>query len=114
MKTKWGYKKQMRHTKHNIENFVPVFAIKDISLEREDNSDADVQSDTAQVSFFDIKEMYDIAYNAINEGRSDYKAKEMMAQAIKMDMAYRCQLARQSKYKKQSQMNDFRIISSGH
>lgn len=66
---------------------------------------------TAELSFFDIKEMYDRAYTAIEAGRDDYKAKEIMAEAIKMDMAYRCQLARKSTYKKQSRLNDFKITS---
>ena len=67
--------------------------------------------DQATLSFFDIKELYDRAYEALNAGRTDYKAKEMMALAIKMDMAYRCQLARKSSYKKCSQLEDFRITS---
>ena len=75
---------------------VPVFKITDV---RQDPSKY-VHPSQEVISFFDIKELYDLAYAAKEKGRDDYKAKEMMAEAIKMDMAYRCQLARHSKYKK--------------
>lgn len=86
---------------------VPVFTIRDIDSDHLGT----LAPSQDQISFFDIKELYDRAYAAKDEGRNDYKAKEMMAEAIKMDMAYRCQLARQSKYAKHSQMHDFKIIS---
>jgi len=69
------------------------------------------QSNAAEISVFDVKELYDRAYDALNAGRDDYKAKEMMAQAIKMDMAYRCQLARKNTYQTRSQMHDFTITA---
>ena len=69
----------------------------------------------AELSYFEVKELYERAYEALNTGREDYKAKEMMALAIKMDIAYRCQLARKntcnSTYKKPSRLNDFHITS---
>jgi hypothetical protein len=67
--------------------------------------------DQATLSFFDIKGLYDRAYEALNAGRTDYKAKEMMAEAIKMDMMYRCQIARKNTYNKCSRLEDFRITS---
>ncbi len=85
-----------------------MFKIKDMDIEHQEA----IQPDHALLSFLDIKELYDRAYAAVEEGREDYKAKEMMAEAIKYDMAYRCQLARRSNYKQKSQINDFRIISN--
>ena len=92
-------------TKNNTnENYIPVF--------NTEQTDQDVTApQTAKLSYFEIKEAYDRAYDAIEAGRDDYKAKEIMAEAIKMDMTYRCQLARQSSYKKQSKLNDFKITS---
>ena len=74
-------------------------------------SENPTDTQAAEISFFDVKALYECAYEAVNAGREDYKAKEMMAQAIKMDMAYRCQLSRKSCYKKPSRLNDFRITS---
>lgn len=87
---------------------VPVFIIKDNPVE----SKFEPKAAPEELSFFDIKQLYDTAYAALEAGRDDYKAKEIMSHAIKLDMAYRCQLARRNNYKKQSQMNDFRIISN--
>lgn len=87
---------------------IPVFKI--IDMDHSQSGDIDVLAE--KISFFDVKELYDRAYDVINSGRQDYKAKEMMAEAIKMDMAYRCQLARKSKYKKYSRLDDFRVITT--
>jgi hypothetical protein len=85
----------------------PIFKMNDTQQEKI----GDFSPSQDPLSFFDIKELYDRAYAAVNEGRDDYKAKEMMAEAIKMDMTYRCQLERHSKYNKQSKINDFRVMS---
>lgn len=89
---------------HENKSYIPVLNIEE--------AEQDITApQTAELSFFEIKEIYDRAYAALEAGRDDYKAREIMAEAIKMDMAYRCQLARKSSYKKQSKLNDFKITS---
>lgn len=110
MKTKQPTQTGIIIEKQDTAQNIPMFKIKDMEIERQEI----IQPDQAKLSFLDIKELYDRAYMAIAEGREDYKAKEMMAEAIKLDMAYRCQLARRANYKQQSKMSDFRIIADVH
>jgi len=91
----------------NTQKHVPVFNIEDMDKQLQDN----ILPQTEAISFFDIKELYDRAYAALDKGDNSYKTKEIMAEAIKMDMAYRCQLARKSSYNKPSRLNDFHIIT---
>lgn len=48
-----------------------------------------------EISLFDVKELYDLAYSKPTD--SD-EFKSIMADAVKMDMAYRRQLQENSKY----------------
>lgn len=99
-------------TTENMAGNVPVFDIVKMSPTSYQATDTEGKAQEDALSFFDVKEIYDRAYAALEDGRDDFKAKEMMAEAIKMDMRYRCQLSRQSRYKKPSQMNDFKIITT--
>ena len=64
------------------------------------------------ISFFDVKELYEQAYEALQINGECYKAKEVMAKAVKLDMLYRVQLARASRYQKHSKLHDFSITST--
>ena len=61
------------------------------------------------ISFLDVKELYEHAYEALQTNGECYKAKEIMAQAVKLDMLYRIQLSRSSRYQKHSKLHDFSI-----
>ena len=54
----------------------------------------------AEISFFDVKEMYDAAYAEKEKGRVNMKRfQKLMAHATLLDMAYRAQLSKQKSFK---------------
>lgn len=52
-----------------------------------------------EISVFDVKELYDIAYDHKANGASAEKFQALMADALQMDMAYRRQLAKNNPYR---------------
>lgn len=60
----------------------------------------------AELSVFDVKELYDLAYAEKNKG-NDTGFKSVLAEAVKLDMAYRRQLAKMSSYKSPSKLETF-------
>ena len=64
------------------------------------------------LSVFDVKELYDAAYDALDNGTNEYRAKKMMAEAIKADMLYRVTLARDSRYQPQSETSAFQELAA--
>ncbi|NQZ14680.1 MAG: hypothetical protein HRT94_07650 [Alphaproteobacteria bacterium] len=54
----------------------------------------------AEISFFDVKEVYEAAYAEKEKARVNIKRfKQLMAKATLMDMAYRAQLTNARAYK---------------
>ena len=59
----------------------------------------------AELSVFDVKELYDMAYHFEKSDTRKFKA--LLAEAVKLDMEYRRQLARQAVFKDTSKQKSF-------
>lgn len=60
------------------------------------------------VSIFDVKELYDLAYEEKAKGEAGKDAfKKILAEAVKLDLAYRRQLAKAASYKDKTKMKKF-------
>ncbi len=106
-------KKQVITDKNNHKKAqaqVPVFDNKGHDALKDHQTGAQKDTMEDKISFFDVKDLYDRAYAALDSHPEEYKTKEIMAEAIKFDMLYRCQLAQQNNYNPKSKINDFRII----
>ena len=64
----------------------------------------------AELSVFDVKEIYDMAYSF--ENSDDGKFKALLAEAVKLDMAYRHQLAQRSSFKDPAKQKSFNTAVS--
>lgn len=73
---------------------VPMFIEENIEARMVDNKTNEEIS--YEISLFDVKELYDLAYSKDSDS-SAFKA--IMAEAVKMDMAYRQQLSANKAYK---------------
>ena len=72
-----------------------------------DNGNA-TELNNVPLSLFDVKELYDQAYAEKAKGTNGEEAfKELLAEAVKMDMAYRRQLAQASSYKDKKKIKMF-------
>jgi len=54
---------------------------------------------TEEISVFEVKELYDAAYEQKAQGAGEDVFQKMMAEAVKMDMAYRRQLSQKDSYR---------------
>ncbi len=62
----------------------------------------------AAVSLFDVKELYDLAYAEKAKGTEGVNAfKKILAEAVKLDLAYRRQLSKNSAYKDHTELKNF-------
>lgn len=67
----------------------------------------------AEISVFDVKELYDLAYAEKDNGDSGAIAfKKILAEAVKLDLAYRRQLAKKSIYKDTSKLKNFKMATA--
>ncbi|NCO04433.1 MAG: hypothetical protein GW903_09605 [Alphaproteobacteria bacterium] len=57
------------------------------------------KTQTQELSIFDVKELYDLAYDQKAKGASAEKFQALMADALQLDMAYRRQLAKNNPYR---------------
>ena len=64
----------------------------------------------AELSVFDVKEMYDLAYGF--EASDAGKFKTLLAEAVKLDMAYRHQLAQKASFKDTAKQKSFNTAGS--
>lgn len=60
----------------------------------------------AEISVFDVKELYDLAYDQKANGASAEKFQALMADALQLDMAYRRQLAKNNPYRQIKRRSD--------
>ncbi len=75
-------------------NITPMF--KPVFEEKQDN----IMANKENISIFDVKELYDAAYEAQEYGaEGETMFQTLIAKAIKMDMAYRQQLAEDTNFR---------------
>ena len=96
------------HQKTQIQ--VPVFAMTDNDALKGHQTNAKIDTMEEKVSFFDVKDLYDRAYAALSSAPDDYQTKEIMSEAIKLDVLYRCQLAQGESYRKNSRTHGLCLI----
>lgn len=91
---------------------VPMFLTKDmeqpmaLKAQTQENS---FQTQQAELSVFDVKELYDLAYTY--ETKDEGKFKALLSEALQLDVAYRRQLAAKQPYKNVSKETDFSDIA---
>lgn len=95
---------------HNGMN-VPMFMSS--KMEQPMANDAQTQNETqkqdAPLSVFDVKELYDLAYAEKAKGLEGEDAfKMILAEAVKLDMAYRRQLSKAAVYKDHTKIKNFK------
>lgn len=89
---------------------VPVFL--PVNMEQPMATEAKTQENNAELSLFDVKELYDRAY-AEKEGGAEDKFKAILAEAVKLDLAYRRQLSKNAVYKDPAQIKKFKSATEG-
>lgn len=72
---------------------------------------AKTQAVPAELSIFDVKELYDLAYDIKAKDGDDARFKQVMAEALQLDMAYRRQLAQKIDYKEQKEIKSIETHS---
>ena len=76
--------------------------------------DATTQEQQAQPSLLDVKELYDLAYAEKDKGAAGEEAfKTILAEAVKLDLAYRRQLTKDAMYQEPSKLKTFDDASEG-
>ena len=88
---------------------VPMFTPSNMEQPMADK--AKTQQQQAELSLLDVKEMYDLAY--AEKDTNEQKFKTILAEAVKLDLAYRRQLANNASYKEPSKMKNFTKVSEG-
>ena len=82
----------------------PMFAPKTMEQPMSDNKSNKTQNNAPQtqteLSVFDVKELYDLAYSYKADDNAKFKA--VLAEAVKLDMAYRRQIEKKMPYAAQS------------
>jgi len=68
---------------------VPIFAVDEKNIVVCEDT-MEIKTDEQEICVLDVKELYDAAYDAKGD---DIRFKALMAEAVKLDMAYRKQLA---------------------
>ena len=99
---------------------VPMFLPKNIKTNMEQPMADDAQKNKrtqeqdATVSLFDVKELYDLAYAEKAKGAEEVdNFKKILAEAVKLDMAYRRQLTKTAVYKDQTKLKNFKSATQG-
>lgn len=86
---------------------VPVFMPS--NMEQPMANDTTTQEQQATLSLFDVKELYDLAYEEKAKGEAGEEAfKKILAEAVRLDLAYRRQLNQKSSYKDSTKLNNFK------
>lgn len=90
---------------------IPVFL--PTNMEQPMATEAKTQVQTVPLSIFDVKELYDLAYAEKAKGEQGKDAfKKILAEAVKLDLAYRRQLAKTATYKDKTKMKKFNTATS--
>lgn len=59
-----------------------------------------IMANTKEISVFDVKELYDAAYEAQhNDAQNEALFQDLMAKAVQLDMEYRQQLAKKTNFR---------------
>lgn len=91
---------------------VPVFLPH--KMEQPMANDATTQGQEISLSLFDVKELYDLAYAEKDKsGEIADSFKKLLAEAVKMDLAYRRQLSKASVYKDHTKLKNFNKATEG-
>lgn len=86
---------------------VPMFIVPD-------NQENQTSEATQEISMFDVKDLYDRAYVAKNQGiRGKAIFKKLLAEAVKLDLAYRRQLSQGAMFKDKSKQINFNKACEG-
>ena len=103
---------QMANTNIFRSSVVPVFMPS--YMEQPMADDAAETEKEVILSLFDVKEIYDLAYAEKEKGAAGEEAfKKLLAEAVKMDLAYRRQLNKQAMYKDRTKERNFKSASKG-
>ncbi len=86
-------------------NVIPMFKPKPLQEAAEKGTKQPLKD--SEYSFLDVKEIYDQAYERRAEYGEDAAFKELLAQAVKRDMAYRRQLNARASYKERTTIKSF-------
>jgi hypothetical protein len=102
MKTIKDYK--MNNTQNFNGTVIPIFL--PTSMEQPmASSDLTQLNKQAELSIFDVKELYDLAYDFETSDKAKFKT--LLAEAVKLDMAYRYQLTQKSSFKDKTKQKSF-------
>lgn len=88
---------------------VPMFMPS--NMEQPMAEQATTQIEDQEVSLLDVKELYDLAYE--QKGSNEENFKKILAEAVKMDLAYRRQLSKEATYKDPTKKQNFANASEG-
>jgi hypothetical protein len=89
---------------------VPMFKLD--NMEQPMAKKATTQLQQAELSLLDVKELYDLAYSEKDKGAEGEAAfKKILAEAVKLDLAYRRQLTKDAMYKEPSKLKNFETAS---
>lgn len=84
------------------------------NMEQPMANDVTTQEQDAPPSLFDVKELYDLAYAEKDKGTEGTENfKKILAEAVKLDMAYRRQLAQTAVYKDRTKLKNFKEATQG-
>ena len=91
----------------------PMFLPADMEQPMADDN-AETQEQEIAVSLFDVKELYDLAYAEKAKGKEGADSfNKILAEAVKLDLAYRRQLAKEASYKDKTKLKNFKVATEG-
>lgn len=94
----------MNKTQNYNDGIVPMFLPTQMEQPMASN-DQTQKNRPAELSVFDVKELYDMAY--LYETSDIAKFKALLSEAVKLDMQYRRQLSQKSMYKPHTEQKTF-------
>lgn len=102
----------MQKVNTTANNLIPMF-----KPEFEEKQ-SDIMANEKEISIFDVKELYDAAYEAQEYGaKAEESFQALIAKAVKLDMEYRQQLAKKTNFRyvsRPSQVADKAFGSTKH
>ena len=91
------------------DTIVPMFM--PANMEQPVATKAKTPVNETELSLFDVKELYDRAYAEKNGGGDEAAFKKTLAEAVKLDLAYRRQLAKAAPYKDRTKLRNFKTAT---
>jgi hypothetical protein len=101
--------RQFKNSQKFKSYIVPVFLPE--QMEQVMAAQTNANTAHAELSIFDVKELYDLAYDIQAQNGDDSKFKQILSEAVKLDMAYRRQLAQKAEYKDHKELKSFETAS---